>query len=73
MAEENKIKSGFIAIVGRPNVGKSTVLNRLVGEKVAIVTEKPETTRNRIQGILTNKDAQVVFVDTPGIHKPKNL
>ena len=73
MAEENKIKSGFVAIVGRPNVGKSTVLNRLVGEKVAIVTEKPETTRNRIQGILTNRDAQVVFVDTPGIHKPKNL
>ncbi|MFA5148839.1 MAG: GTPase Era [Candidatus Omnitrophota bacterium] len=73
MAEEKKFKSGFVAIVGRPNVGKSTVLNRLVGEKVAIVTAKPETTRNKIQGILTNKDAQVVFVDTPGIHKPKNL
>lgn len=73
MAEEKKLKSGFVAIVGRPNVGKSTVLNRLVGEKVAIVTAKPETTRNKIQGILTNKDAQVVFVDTPGIHKPKNL
>ncbi|MFA5335387.1 MAG: GTPase Era [Candidatus Omnitrophota bacterium] len=73
MAEEKKFKSGFVAIVGRPNVGKSTVLNRLVGEKVAIVTAKPETTRNKIQGILTNKDAQVAFVDTPGIHKPKNL
>ena len=73
MAEEKKFKSGFVAIVGRPNVGKSTVLNRLVGEKVAIVTAKPETTRNKIRGILTNKDAQVAFVDTPGIHKPKNL
>ncbi len=73
METENKFKSGFVAIIGRPNVGKSTVLNRLVGEKVAIVTEKPETTRDRIQGILTTKEAQVVFVDTPGIHKPKNL
>lgn len=66
-------KSGFVAIIGRPNVGKSTVINRLVGEKVAIVTQKPETTRDKIQGILTRDDAQVIFVDTPGIHKPKNL
>ncbi|MDD5072170.1 MAG: GTPase Era [Candidatus Omnitrophica bacterium] len=73
MADKKVFKSGFVAIIGRPNVGKSTVLNRLVGEKVAIVTQKPETTRNKIQGILTRPEAQVVFVDTPGIHKPKNL
>lgn len=66
-------KSGYAAIIGKPNVGKSAVLNYLVGEKVAIVTEKPETTRDKILGILTREDAQVVFVDTPGIHKPRNL
>lgn len=68
---ENKdFHSGFVAIIGRPNVGKSTFLNRVVGEKVAIMSDKAQTTRNKIQGIYTRKDAQIVFIDTPGIHKP---
>lgn len=66
-------KSGFVAIVGRPNAGKSTLVNTLVGRKVAIVSPKPQTTRNRIQGILNRDDAQIVLVDTPGIHKPANV
>lgn len=66
-------KAGKVAIIGRPNVGKSTLLNVLVKEKVCIVSEKPETTRDSIQGIISGKDFQVVFVDTPGIHRPKNL
>lgn len=66
-------KAGKVAIIGRPNVGKSTLLNALVKEKVCIVSEKPETTRDNIQGIISDKDFQVVFVDTPGMHRPKNL
>lgn len=65
-------KSGFVSIIGRPNVGKSTLLNRLVGQKVAIISDKPQTTRHRIRSVLTLPEAQVVFVDTPGIHKPKH-
>jgi GTP-binding protein Era len=66
------VRAGFVTIVGRPNVGKSTLLNRLVGQKVAIVTEKPQTTRNRILAIANTPRAQLVFFDTPGIHKPKH-
>jgi GTP-binding protein Era len=66
-------KSGFVAVVGRPNAGKSTLVNTLVGHKVAIVSPKPQTTRSRVQGILNRKDAQIVLVDTPGIHKPENV
>jgi GTP-binding protein Era len=69
---ENNQKSAFIAIVGRPNVGKSTILNKLIGEKVSIVSNKPQTTRNRIMGILTEGPVQLVFIDTPGLIKPKN-
>jgi len=65
-------KSGFVTIIGRPNVGKSTLMNRILGEKLSIVSNKPQTTRNNIQTILTSKEYQVVFVDTPGIHKPKH-
>ena len=65
-------KSAFIAIVGRPNVGKSTVMNRIVGAKVAIVSKKPQTTRSRISGVVTGQDYQMVFLDTPGIHSPRN-
>ena len=67
----NEFKSGFIAIVGRPNVGKSTLLNSLVGEKVAIVSNRPQTTRNRLMGVVCDEKYQMVFVDTPGIHKPR--
>ena len=66
------MKTGFVSIVGRPNVGKSTLLNAIIGEKVAIVSSKPQTTRNRITGIYNEEDVQIVFVDTPGIHTPKN-
>lgn len=70
MENEDQFKSGFISIIGRPNVGKSTLLNRIVGQKVAIMSDVPQTTRNKIQGVVTTNDAQMVFIDTPGIHKP---
>lgn len=65
-------KSGFVTLIGRPNVGKSTLMNYLIGQKIAITSNKPQTTRNRIQTVLTNEEGQIVFVDTPGIHKAKN-
>lgn len=67
-----QFKSGFVAIVGRPNVGKSTFMNYVLGQKIAIMSDKAQTTRNKIQGIYTNQDCQIVFLDTPGIHKPKH-
>ncbi len=72
MITETSNKSAFIAIVGKPNVGKSSILNRLLGQKIAIVSKKPQTTRNRIMGVLTEGDVQLVFIDTPGLVKPKN-
>ncbi|MBR6668053.1 MAG: GTPase Era [Clostridia bacterium] len=71
MTEMKKFRSGFVTIVGRPNVGKSTLMNALVGEKVAIVSNRPQTTRNRIMGVMTREDWQMVFLDTPGIHTPR--
>ena len=70
--KEKQHKSGFIAVIGRPNVGKSTLINSLIGQKIAIMSDKPQTTQNRILCILTEPDAQIVFLDTPGIHKPKH-
>ncbi|AVK63107.1 GTPase Era [Lactobacillus sp. CBA3606] len=70
--DKKDFHSGFVAIIGRPNVGKSTLLNRVVGQKVAIMSDKAQTTRNRIQGIYTTDDTQMVFIDTPGIHKPQS-
>ena len=63
-------KSGFIAVIGRPNVGKSTLINSLIGQKIAIMSDKPQTTRTRILCILTQPEAQFIFLDTPGVHKP---
>lgn len=71
MNKKEGFKSGFVSIIGRPNVGKSTLLNRIVGQKVAIMGDVPQTTRNKIQGVVTSDDSQIVFIDTPGIHKPQ--
>ncbi|MDI6660026.1 50S ribosome-binding GTPase, partial [Bacillus subtilis] len=65
-------KSGFVSIFGRPNVGKSPFLNRVIGQKIAIRSDKPQTTRNKVQGVLTTGTSQPIFIDTPGIHKPKH-
>ncbi|MHC9532717.1 GTPase Era [Dellaglioa sp. BT-FLS60] len=70
--QNKKFHSGFVAILGRPNVGKSTFLNNVMGQKIAIMSDKAQTTRNKIQGIYTTDDAQIVFIDTPGVHKPKS-
>jgi len=67
------VRTGFVTLVGRPNVGKSTLLNRILGTKVTIVSEKPQTTRTQVRGVLNRPDAQVVFIDTPGVHKPRTL
>ncbi|MEY9972468.1 GTP-binding protein Era [Lysinibacillus sp. RC46] len=72
LENNNGYKSGFISIIGRPNVGKSTFLNRVIGQKIAIMSDKPQTTRNKVQGVLTTNDSQMIFIDTPGIHKPKH-
>lgn len=69
---DKKFKSGFVAIIGRPNVGKSTLLNQILGQKIVIATDKAQTTRKRIKGILTTEEGQIVFIDTPGVHKPLN-
>lgn len=69
---KDMFKSGFVAIIGRPNVGKSTLLNHVIGQKIAIMSDKPQTTRNKIQGVYTSNQSQIVFIDTPGIHKPKH-
>ena len=71
-ADGKNVKSGFVTLIGRPNVGKSTLMNRMIGQKIAITSNKPQTTRNRIQTVHTDERGQIVFVDTPGIHKAKN-
>ena len=73
MPKKNVFKSGFVTIIGRPNAGKSTLMNALLGEKIAITSDKPQTTRNKVTGILNEPGVQVVFLDTPGIHRPKGL
>ena len=69
---DNKFKSGFVSIVGRPNVGKSTLMNKIVGQKIAITSNKPQTTRNKITAVYTSDEGQIVFLDTPGLHRAKN-
>lgn len=69
---QNNFKSGFVTLIGRPNVGKSTLMNNLIGQKIAITSSKPQTTRNRIQTVYTDEEGQIIFLDTPGIHKAKN-
>ena len=70
--QNRQFKSGFATLIGRPNVGKSTLMNALIGQKIAITSKKPQTTRNRIQTVYTSEEGQIVFLDTPGIHKAKN-
>ncbi|WP_284638707.1 GTPase Era [Paenibacillus silviterrae] len=70
--QKQKFKSGFVSIIGRPNVGKSTLMNQVIGQKIAIMSDKPQTTRNKIHGVYTTDEAQIVFLDTPGIHKPSS-
>ena len=70
--KNKKFRSGFVSLIGRPNVGKSTLMNCLIGEKIAITSNKPQTTRNKIRSILTTDNFQVIFIDTPGIHTPKS-
>jgi GTPase len=72
MNKNQAYKSGFVSIIGRPNVGKSTFLNQVIGQKIAIMSDKPQTTRNKIQGVYTTNHSQTIFIDTPGIHKPKH-
>ena len=72
MSDNKNYKSGFVALIGRPNVGKSTLMNQIIGQKIAITSNKPQTTRNRIQTVYTSDEGQIVFLDTPGIHKAKN-
>lgn len=72
LKEQHNIKSGFVTLIGRPNVGKSTLMNQLIGQKIAITSKKPQTTRNRIRTVYTDERGQIVFLDTPGIHKAKN-
>lgn len=72
LRDNHKFRSGFVAIIGRPNVGKSTLMNHLIGQKIAIMSDKPQTTRNKIHGVYTTDDTQIVFLDTPGIHKPQS-
>lgn len=72
MENKNEFKSGFVSIIGRPNVGKSTLINHVIGQKIAIMSDKPQTTRNKIQGVYSSNESQIIFIDTPGIHKPKH-